>query len=76
MASIGHPLFGDFLYGQEEPEIIGRAALHAWHLSFLHPITGKKLEFTAPPPADLTALFPDYTYPDPATLQFGKDSPC
>lgn len=76
MASIGHPLFGDFLYGQEEPEIIGRTALHAWHLSFLHPITGKKLEFTAPPPADLTALFPDYTYPDPATLQFGKDNPC
>lgn len=76
MASIGHPLFGDFLYGQEEPDVIGRTALHSWYLSFLHPVTGEKLEFTAPPPADFTALFPDYVFPNPATLHFGKDAPC
>lgn len=76
MASIGHPLLGDFLYGTEEPEVIGRTALHSWHLSFLHPVTGKKLEFTAHPPNDLLALFPDFQYPDPTTLSFGKDVPC
>ncbi len=76
MASIGWPLLGDFLYGQEEPDVIGRTALHSWHLSFLHPVTGGKLEFTTPPPADFTALFPHYRYPDPATLDFGKDTSC
>ena len=76
MASIGWPLLGDFLYGQEEPDVIGRTALHSWHLSFLHPITGGQLEFTTPPPPDFTALFPHYRYPDPATLDFGKDTSC
>ena len=76
MASIGCPLLGDFLYGQEEPDVIGRTALHSWHLSFLHPVTGEKLEFTTQPPDDFTNLFPDYHFPDPATLDFGKDTPC
>lgn len=76
MASIGHPLLGDFLYGKEEPELIGRTALHSWYLSFLHPVTGEKLEFTAHPPADFTALFPAYQFPDPTTLHFGKDTSC
>jgi 23S rRNA pseudouridine1911/1915/1917 synthase len=26
--------------------------LHAWKLSFDHPVSGKKLHFTAPPPED------------------------
>jgi 23S rRNA pseudouridine1911/1915/1917 synthase len=26
--------------------------LHAWQLSFDHPVSGKKLHFTAPPPVD------------------------
>jgi 23S rRNA pseudouridine1911/1915/1917 synthase len=57
-AEAGFPLFSDPLYGPKKaqrPEIIGRHALHAWKLGFVHPRTGKKLSFTAPPPPDFVA---------------------
>lgn len=41
MASIGHPLFGDPLYGIDDGG--SRAALHAWKLQFQHPITGERI---------------------------------
>lgn len=41
MASIGHPLFGDPLYGIRDGG--SRAALHAWKLNFLQPITGEPI---------------------------------
>jgi 23S rRNA pseudouridine1911/1915/1917 synthase len=56
MASLGHPLTGDFLYGTEAPDLIRRPALHSAQLSFLHPITGIKLNFFLPLPADMSAL--------------------
>ncbi|MCI8422954.1 MAG: RluA family pseudouridine synthase [Lawsonibacter sp.] len=56
MAHIGHPLTGDYLYGTEEPEVIGRPALHAGYLSLLHPITGEKLQFSVPLPEDMARL--------------------
>ena len=56
MAWLGHPLVGDFLYGTERPELIGRTALHAWQLSLKHPLTGQRLELTAPVPNDMAAL--------------------
>lgn len=51
MASIGHPLVGDGLYG-EEKNIFGfhGQALHALRLCFTHPITGENIEATAPAP--------------------------
>lgn len=46
---IGHPIAGDKKYGaQTNP--IGRLALHAQGLSFIHPWTGKTLKFTARTP--------------------------
>lgn len=39
---IGHPLEGDTLYGAKEEKPI---CLHAYYLSFFHPITKEKLEF-------------------------------
>lgn len=33
-----------------------RQALHACLLAFDHPVTGERMEFTAPPPADMTAI--------------------
>ncbi|MFO0596022.1 MAG: RluA family pseudouridine synthase [Myxococcaceae bacterium] len=54
-AEAGFPLFSDPLYGPrkaQRPDVIGRQALHAWKLSFVHPVTKKRLRFTAPPPAD------------------------
>jgi len=56
MAHTGHPLTGDFLYGQERPDLIGRPALHSARLSLRHPLTGKALEFEAPLPEDICKL--------------------
>ncbi len=52
LASIGHPILGDPLYGPKKcpyPQLQGQA-LHAMVLGFIHPRTGKYLEFTAPLP--------------------------
>ena len=56
MAHLGHPLVGDFLYGTEDKDLIGRAALHAHHLRLTHPITGQILEFERGLPDDMRAL--------------------
>lgn len=51
----GHPLVGDRHYAREEAAEVklGRQALHAWKLSFVHPGTGKPVSFEAPLPRDL-----------------------
>ena len=59
MAHIGCPLTGDFLYGTENRTLITRPALHSARLELLHPITGERLSFAAPLPADLAALIPE-----------------
>lgn len=56
MAYLGCPLAGDWLYGKEEPELIGRPALHSYALKLVHPVTGEVLELTAPLPADMERL--------------------
>jgi 23S rRNA pseudouridine1911/1915/1917 synthase len=49
MAAIGHPLAGDWLYGQRNA---ARPMLHAAELALLHPLTNQPLRVTAPLPAD------------------------
>lgn len=56
MAYMGQPLVGDFLYGNECPDVIGRTALHAYRLTFCHPITGKRLFFEKNMPRDMAFL--------------------
>ena len=56
MASIGHPLAGDWLYGTEDPGLISRPALHSYALRLTHPVTGEVLSLTAPLPADMRRL--------------------
>jgi 23S rRNA pseudouridine1911/1915/1917 synthase len=70
MASLGHPLIGDRVYGAgfatkaallPEPargvvEAFPRQALHAWLLGFEHPVTGEEMRFERPPPADMGQL--------------------
>lgn len=56
MASIGHPVIGDKLYGGENTKLINRQALHAWRVEFTHPVTRKKMKFEAPIPADIQKL--------------------
>lgn len=58
MAHIGHPLLGDGLYGESVRDAHGmeRAALHAAHLEFVHPITGRELSFDSELPEDMKRL--------------------
>ena len=62
MAYIGHPLTGDFLYGTEDQSLIQRTALHSHQLSFRHPITGQRLRFIQPLPADMKKLVPQQPF--------------
>ena len=52
MLSLGHPLVADALYGGAPAGGMQRQALHAFRLSFVHPVTGQLLELAAQPPAD------------------------
>lgn len=52
MLYLGHPLIGDYLYNPDR-EYISRQALHAYRLSFPHPMTGEPMTFTAPLPEDM-----------------------
>ncbi|WP_163536734.1 RluA family pseudouridine synthase [Gracilibacillus sp. YIM 98692] len=50
MKYIGYPLVGDPKYGQRKTIDVEGQALHAYQLSFEHPITNEWLEFEAPLP--------------------------
>lgn len=57
MQDLGHPIIGDGRYGGEEtPNPIGRLALHAFKLSFYHPITHELMTFETPYPAAFKKL--------------------
>ncbi|MET0554009.1 MAG: RluA family pseudouridine synthase [Vicinamibacteria bacterium] len=68
LASLGHPIAGDDLYGGRRTpsssrpdaraalDAFPRPALHAAQLAFRHPGTGAPLAFESPLPADLQAL--------------------
>ena len=50
MASLGHPLLGDEIYGRaKSPFKLEGQTLHAMVLGFIHPTTGEYMEFEAPP---------------------------
>jgi 23S rRNA pseudouridine1911/1915/1917 synthase len=65
MASIGHPLLGDPVYGRSRPEHrellkrlnFTRQALHAAALGFIHPVSKENLSFESPLPSDIQELF-------------------
>lgn len=52
----GHPVIGDTKYGATSNPA-KRLGLHAYHLAFNHPITGKKIRFSIPFPATFSRLF-------------------
>ena len=51
LSHINHPILGDTLYGKKYTTI-SRQLLHAYKLDFIHPITRKKVSYTAPIPDD------------------------
>jgi 23S rRNA pseudouridine1911/1915/1917 synthase len=66
LSSIGHPIFGDPLYGRKgrpgaihDPVLkecvkrMNRQALHAHRLEFTHPRTGERVQFVSPIPQDM-----------------------
>ncbi|MCR4999113.1 MAG: RluA family pseudouridine synthase [Lachnospiraceae bacterium] len=57
MASIGHPLLGDEVYGPAKcPFQLQGQSLHAKTIGFRHPSTGEYVEFSAPLPEYFTHL--------------------
>ena len=55
MAYIGHPILGDTLYGSES-NFISRQALHCCKLSFINPVTNKKMELKCDIPKDIDLI--------------------
>ena len=56
LASLGHPLVGDPVYGRRNPLRFGRQALHAARLELVHPVTHLHCAFVSPLPSDFAAL--------------------
>jgi 23S rRNA pseudouridine1911/1915/1917 synthase len=54
LASIGHPIVGDAVYGRPDPAL-GRPALHAKRLRLIHPGDGSERTFESPIPTELIA---------------------
>jgi 23S rRNA pseudouridine1911/1915/1917 synthase len=68
LSAIGHPIVGDSLYGGVHRRVPGdiravqrleRPFLHAVRLAFAHPEDGRRMEFIAPLPEDLTSVLDD-----------------
>jgi 23S rRNA pseudouridine1911/1915/1917 synthase len=57
LASRGHPLVADAVYGGRPALGMTRQALHATELAFTHPVSGESLRFDAEPPADLASAW-------------------
>ncbi|MEN6317343.1 MAG: RluA family pseudouridine synthase [Syntrophaceae bacterium] len=55
MSHLGHPIYGDAIYGQPSSRI-ARQALHAGWTSFLQPRTLNRLQFEVPLPTDMQDL--------------------
>ena len=64
MASIGHPLVGDPVYGKHNPRLpeFGRQALHATRLGLVHPVSGLKVQWEVPMPQDMRELVDTLRY--------------
>jgi len=69
LADLGYPVVGDPVYGKTgrcnsvkdaTARVVmrkfSRQALHAWRLSFSHPVTGERMEFLSPLPEDMEVL--------------------
>jgi 23S rRNA pseudouridine1911/1915/1917 synthase len=59
LASLGHPVAGDEVYGRGRPRLpveMEGLALHAARLAFVHPVTQERMEFSAPLPPRIERL--------------------
>jgi 23S rRNA pseudouridine1911/1915/1917 synthase len=59
LKSLGHPVLGDTTYGwKQDPAmpVPARIMLHAEHLVFTHPVSGKTMDLVAPLPKDFKQM--------------------
>lgn len=62
---IGHPIFGDPLYGgrktaRDDRKLLNRVFLHAEEISFLDPTTGKEVSFKSEMPKELSEMLENF----------------
>ncbi|MEP7103009.1 MAG: RluA family pseudouridine synthase [Burkholderiales bacterium] len=57
LASRGHPLVADAVYGGKPALAMTRQALHATRLAFAHPASGEPMAFDAAPPVDFASAW-------------------
>ena len=64
MASIGHALVGDQVYGKHDPRlpVFHRQALHATRLGLMHPLSGRQVQWEVPMPQDMRELLDTLRY--------------
>jgi len=55
LTALGHPLFGDHIYGSRS-HLIDRQALHSFKIAFDHPRSGERVTIESDPPSDFQAL--------------------
>jgi 23S rRNA pseudouridine1911/1915/1917 synthase len=88
LAAVGLPLVGDPVYRRteevawpEDPALsevcqrFARQALHAWRLTFPHPVSGRRLEFEAGLPDDMAELVAAAGFTTPALRLTGSSRP-
>ena len=72
MASLNCPVVGDIIYNRKMTGMVAARkklglegqALHAYKLSFIHPVSNKLLEFAAQPPKEFIALVNKLSLPE------------
>ena len=69
-SDIGHPIVGDTMYGTASL-MIKRQALHAYALTFTHPISGERLTVSAPLPTDIRNILKENEFEDPTLTKSG-----
>ena len=60
LASIGHPVVGDELYGRKARKLAARPLLHAHRIAFEHPATKLPVSLEAPIPSDFTEFIDEH----------------
>ncbi|MEW6088209.1 MAG: RluA family pseudouridine synthase [bacterium] len=63
LSYLKHPVIGDVQYGKKS-DLIGRQALHAALLGFVHPITNRYMEFSSPLPEDIKSAIKYFQRPN------------
>lgn len=56
LSALGHPIVGDFLYGDEIAQLPGRFALHSARIKLIQPLTGEPIDIESPLPEEIAGI--------------------